>query len=228
MPPDTTILYLTDNCLDPQIDRLVRATLLRQAADIPIISVSQQPIEFGQNICVGPIGRSWTSIFKQVLAGLAEVKTRFVSIAEHDCLYTNEHLSFIPPQADCFWVNKNCWLVQHGGNHPELTGMYSYWHKRSAMSQVVVARELFREYTELQVKLIAANQEAKRVADSGSSEQLQRYIGLIQGYRTRFFATVKPNLDIRHGGNFTGPKRGKRRCYELPYWGKWEEVLRAA
>jgi hypothetical protein len=34
-----------------------------------------------------------------------------------------------------------------------------------------------------------------------------------------------PNLDIRHGSNFTGPKRGKDRCYELLYWGKFDDVI---
>ncbi len=63
-------------------------------------------------------------------------------------------------------------------------------------------------------------------ACSGRSTQLQAYLkDYVNGYRSVFFDTVNPSLDIRHNSNFSGPKRGKRRRYELPYWGKWEDVL---
>ena len=39
------------------------------------------------------------------------------------------------------------------------------------------------------------------------------------------FRTENPNIDIRHGGNFTGPRRGRKRRYELPYWGKLEDHI---
>ena len=40
------------------------------------------------------------------------------------------------------------------------------------------------------------------------------------------FSTVLPNLDIRHGGNFSGGRRGReRRCFELPYWGSMKEIF---
>jgi hypothetical protein len=63
-------------------------------------------------------------------------------------------------------------------------------------------------------------------ASSGRPTQLQAYLkDYITKYDTEYFRTVQPNLDIRHGSNFTGPKRGKDRRYELPYWGKFAEVM---
>ena len=122
-----TILYLTDNTLDPEIASACRVVLKREARDIPIVSVSQKPIDLGKNICVGEIGRNWISLYKQILAGLEAIETEFVVIAEHDCMYSHEHLSWTPPKDDRFYYNHNHWLVQWGGNHPEMNGMYSYW-----------------------------------------------------------------------------------------------------
>ena len=125
-----TILYPTDNSLPEPFAARIRDILVREAVGLPIVSVSQEPIDLGVNICLGQIGRSWLSLYRQLYAGLEVVKTRFVSIAEHDCLYTYEHLSWVPPLDDTFYYNHNHWLGQWGGRHPELNGMFSYWPKR--------------------------------------------------------------------------------------------------
>jgi hypothetical protein len=78
---DRTILYLTDNTLDEKIADLCKKQLLKEAGDIPIVSVSQKPMDFGKNICVGEIGRSWMSLYKQQLEGLKANKTKYVIIA---------------------------------------------------------------------------------------------------------------------------------------------------
>ncbi len=119
-----TIIYLTDNSLDEQIAALCKRVLLREAGDLPIVSASQKPIDLGRNVCVGEIGRSWMSLYRQILAGLEAVETVSIVIAEHDCLYTHEHLSYQIPDPDAFHYNRNHWLVQWGGNHPELTACF--------------------------------------------------------------------------------------------------------
>jgi hypothetical protein len=70
-----TLIYLTDNSLAEPIASKCRELLVREAKDIPIVSVSQEPIELGLNVCVGKIGRSWLSLYKQMMAGLEAVKT---------------------------------------------------------------------------------------------------------------------------------------------------------
>ena len=243
-----TIIYLTDNTLNEKLASLCRKNLLEVAGDIPIVSVSQEPIKLGMNICMGKIGKSWISLYKQLLAGLKAIKTKFISIAEHDCLYTNEHFRWIPPRVDTFYYNMNCWLTQWGGNHPELDGMYSRWHdKRWALSQLVCARDLLKKSVEERLNLLLKGEtmderflgagefgvmtmrmihKAKRIAKSGQSFQLQRYLkNFLAKQKAEAFKTTLPNLDIRHSTNFTGPKRGKHRCYSVPYWGKFEELI---
>jgi len=247
MAANVTIIHLTDNSLDEKIASRCREILVREAGENPIISVSQEPIELGTNICVGKIGRSWLSLYKQQLEGLHAATTEFIAIAEHDCMYTNEHFSWVPPRDDTFYYNVNCWLTQWGGNHPELNGMYSLWSRnRHALSQLIGSRTLLIASIEERLSLIdegvgvvrhagepgcipdGFQRKAEKWAKSGASVQLQRYLGdYLKKYRSEDFKTANPNLDIRHGSNFTGAKRGKKRRYELPFWGDFKELMQA-
>lgn len=125
---------------------LCRRKLREAAGGNRIVSVSQKPVDLGRNVCVGEIGSSWLNIYKQQLAGLEVVETEYVAIAEHDCLYTEEHFNWQPLDNTTFWYNRNCWLVEWGGNHPELNGMYSYWTRdRAALSQLVCPRGMLQQ-----------------------------------------------------------------------------------
>ena len=56
MRDDLTMIYYTANTEDPALENNVRNFLVKQANGIPIVSVSQKPIDFGTNICVGEVG----------------------------------------------------------------------------------------------------------------------------------------------------------------------------
>jgi len=241
-----TIIYLTDNSLDAEIAELCRAKLQEAAGDIPIVSVSQGPLAFGRNIDVGQIGRCWLSLYKQLLAGCQATNAEWAVIAEHDCLYTPEHLNYTPASADVFWYNNNRWLVQWGGNHPELNGMYSWWPGSLALSQLVCNRALLEECIAERVRFLeggvapgefgkgepgvvplAVVRKARERARSGSAAYLRQYLeAYLTRYTSKTFKTRLPNLDIRHATNWTGPKRGSKRRYELPYWGRFEDVIK--
>lgn len=239
-----TIIYLTDNSLDEQLANRCRELLIREAKDIPIVSVSQKPIDLGLNVCVGEIGRSWFSLYKQLMTGLEHAQTEYVAIAEHDCIYSHEHLSWTPPTKDKFYYNYNHYLQEWGGNHPELKGLYSRWSRdRNALSQLVCSRELLLNHTKERLYLIEQGlgparrfgeagavpdkiRKAAEIAVSGECKFLQPYL---EDYLTKYsfaaFDTIVPNIDIRHGKNFTGPRRGKHRTYEIPYWGRFDELI---
>jgi hypothetical protein len=193
---------------------------------------------------MGEIGRNWLSLYKQQIAGLKEAKTKYISIVEHDCLYTREHFDWIPPKDDVFYYNENVWFLQWKGNHPELEGMYStYWGPRYALSQLVANREL--HIKAIEERLYLFEQGAKGIANAGEpgvckeltaaynlakSGSHAHLVGYMEKHITKFnadtFRTVNPNLDIRHSSNFTGPKRGKNRCFSLPYWGEFKDIMK--
>jgi hypothetical protein len=240
----TTIIYLTNNILNPIIFKKAQEFLLKAASDIPIISVSQKPVNLGTNICVGEIGSSWLNIYKQQLIGLKACNTKYAAIAEHDVFYIPEHFKFTPPRDDTFYYNENRWFVQYEGNHPQYNNMYSKMSHLKALSQLICSRKLLIESIEERLYLIDSGIKQMRrlgepgafvsdivkgamIATSGSKEYLRPFLDKhLKKFKSEFFKTKNPNIDIRHFNNFTGPRRGKSRCYSIPYWGKFEGILK--
>lgn len=244
-----TIIFLTDNSLPEPLASRVKEILVKESGGVPIVSVSQKPIDLGLNVCVGEIGRSWLSLYKQMYEGVKEAITPFVCIVEHDCLYSSEHLNWTPHTNDTFYYNHNCWFVQWDSRRPEIRGMYSYWKRRYALSQLICSRELLKKSLEERLGLLnqgylitkglrgagefgVADQEAiehplqaaYRRANSGRSVELVQLDKYLTPQKAEAFMTELPNIDIRHDNNFTGMRRGKNRCYELPYWGRFEKL----
>jgi hypothetical protein len=239
----TTILYYSDNKIDRDIERLVHNNL--RLMNNPIISVTQKPTALGTNICVGEIGSSWLNLYKQLKIAAETATTTYVAMAEHDCLYTQEHYDWVPPRNDTFYYNENCWFLQYKGGHPELEGMFStFWGERKALSQLVCDRELLLadltyklrlldEHEWVKTSLLFAGEpgvtrikEAQKWAKSNNGISLHKFISsYLNKQKSDVFFTTNPNLDIRHDKNFTGPKRGKNRRFTLDGWGTLEDIL---
>lgn len=242
---NTTILYYSDNSLDKDIETLCVNTLKKMKN--PIVSVTQEPMDLGTNICVGKIGRSWLNLYKQLYQAVVATNTKYVATAENDCLYTQEHYDWIPPRDDTFYYNENVWFVQWGGNHPELNGMYSSWwsKERKALSQLICDRELLKKDLELKLSILDEDSDFKNFKQVGepgamqlkkvrqrakSGRSMYLKVGLedyLEAQRCATFKTKLPNVDIKHGSNFTGPKRGKKRRYNLEPWGDFTKLIKS-
>ncbi len=137
---DTTIIYYTSNQISEFFANNVRKNIKEVAGDMPIISVSQKPLDFGHNICIGDIGCSIYNVYKQILIGAKEAKTKYVACCEDDSLYTKEHLSLIPEE-DAFYYNYNRWFI-------EAYGMFRY-RNRSGMLTCIVKTDLMIKSLEI-------------------------------------------------------------------------------
>jgi hypothetical protein len=229
----TEIIYYTDNSLSEPLASFCREKLIEAAEGKRIISVSQKPLDFGDNFCIGEIGRSHLSIFRQVLMGLEQVKTKYVALAEHDCLYVPEHFNFIPPSDTKFYYNINCWFLR-----PK-DGLYSYF-RHKVLSMMIANTELTLKACREKVDMLKEGKIIRRgvagACEFGVCENRVAYVNYVASlkdfgkdvnlYRAAAFGTKLPCLDIRHGTNFTGNRKTDNRTYELPYWGKWEDVWR--
>ena len=243
---DTTIIYLTDNSLDVALEVACQRLLLNAAQGRRIVSVSQRPMGFGDNVCVGDIGRSGLSMDRQMMAGLVEAKARWVAIAEHDCVYSAEHFDWTPTNDEHFFYNDNCWLVQlKNEKHPDMDGLYSFIRGRRVQSQLICSREALVEATQRKIDLLSSEAWQTRhpvrpIGEPGSADyakgrqlvnrpSMRHLWAQLKDYLTRYaavdFSTTVPNIDIRHGHNFTGPRRGKNRTWDLEPWGKIGDVL---
>lgn len=232
---DKTILYLTHDGIDPTIRDTCLDYLYKAAGDMPVVEMWQDP--------------SWEmsglSMYKQIKSGLEQIDTKWVAIAEHDCIYASEHFQFTPPDDQYFWYNQNSWLLQyHNPNHPEMDGTFSYWPNRRVQSQLICDVERLKEVTEVQIEVCAdpdwytirrnrpvgepgtVGEKALRLTKGSKHASLHNRIkDHLIGYHARDFSTETPNIDIRWGGNFTGPRRGRKKTTRLEPWGTMEEIM---
>ena len=115
MIPQVTLLYYTSNKEKEPFASKIRENILKNKGDLPLISVSQNPLEnFGQNICVGEKYPCYFNEFRQIQIGLKEVKTPFVLHVEADFLYPPEYFTFIPPKPKTYRYD-NVWIAYKGG-----------------------------------------------------------------------------------------------------------------
>ncbi len=114
-----TLLYYTANRIEERFGDNIRKHLL--SFDLPIISVSHKPMDFGYNIVCDDMEPSVYNIYRQILYGVVLVETEYVACCEDDALYTLEHFSYRPAK-DTFaysyrWlVNKDCYFFRHRAN----------------------------------------------------------------------------------------------------------------
>jgi len=131
-----SIIYCSSNKEKPEFEQRIRDNILK-VTDLPIISVTQKPIDFGKNICVGDdIGISGFNFFRQSLIACKEATTKFVISAEADCLYPQDYFEFIPERDDICYRNSNLYVMaQHrkyfykkptGATHAQIVGRQFY------------------------------------------------------------------------------------------------------
>lgn len=238
------IIYYTDSNLNNSLAKRVRAMLLRNSGGIPIIAVSQKPVRypdpFGKNICVGKIGRSHLNLYTQILTGLQNTDADIVYMAEHDVLYTPHHYDFVPADNNTFYYNTNCWFVNWKDGEPS-KGLYSSpWVNRKATSQLICNRELLVDHLKQRIEILKAGWTIRK-GQSGACEPganddaafVRRHddgvpisLRWAGKWKSEVFHGEFPNIDIRNGQNLTGARRGAKKTYDLPYWGKFKDVIK--
>lgn len=185
------IIYYTDNTLDNKwLGSLVKEYILK--SNLPILSVSLKPIEFGKNIhYIGKRGHS--NMFKQILTGLKESTAEYVFLCEHDVLYHPSHFDFVPKRDDIYYYNNNVW------KYKPVTGKIIGYDCRW-LSQICASREILISHYEKKMEFIEAGQRAYGFEPGTKNSK-------IKDYNTEWWESDHPNIDIRHGRNFTGTAR---------------------
>ena len=112
------------------------------------------------------------------MEGLKRVKTDYVAIAEADCLYSNEHFSFVPPNLETFWYNENVWVLQYySEDKPEANGTFSHFKGRMANSQLICGTKIMIEATQDRINIMSDPSWLKRyptgrIGEAGAMDYL--------------------------------------------------------
>ena len=204
---NTTIIYYTANMEDEKFEKKIRDNIKKQVGDMPIISVSRKPIDFGKNICVGETPVCYFNSFRQLLIGLQEAKTEFCIATESDCLYPPEYFTFTPPEKDRAYRYTNVYA--------HFSGRPSFWKKKYTEAAQMCGREYWIENIK---RVIGHNYMWDDISNARTplifdTEDKYSWMG---ENPVLYFKT-------RRGIGFkTGFIRGA--VPEIPYWGTYESV----
>lgn len=204
---DATVLYYTSNREGKIFEGRVREILLKNKGDLPLISVSQKPIDFGKNIDVGDHGVSGFNMFRQVQIGLREVKTKFVISAEADCFYPPDYFQFVPPN-DTPYRNQNTWVM------PQWRPFF--WNKKESATHAQIVGTKFYLKTLDDLFEGAPKWSVKEKNFPKERHKIEDVFDKIEYWNTKNpVVQVKTKRSMRH---YTHSERID--THELPYWGK--------
>jgi len=106
---DLTIIFLTNDRLPEKWKEFHREQLLKSVGNAPIITLSREPSTLPGINLIQDQPPSKSNIFYQMLRGIRMVKTKYVAIAEDDCLMPKSHFTEFRPKDDEFAYNQHRW-----------------------------------------------------------------------------------------------------------------------
>lgn len=203
---DLTVIYYSSNREKPEFEEMITKTILERIGDTPLISVTQKPMKFGYNICVGDVGLSDYNIYRQMQIGCLEAETKYVCTAEADCLY--------PPTGYFDYQPPDNWTAGH------YTNVYILWKGSHIFKQK--AFSLCALYSNREYLL------------SRFPRSLDPKIKWFPGFKPKHplfhkwkewtpFSGIIPVVNIKTGDGMrmiSGTGTEGKPQKELPYWGK--------
>jgi hypothetical protein len=222
---DITILYYTASIAPAGFSENVRKHLLEITENkIPIISISQKPIGFGHNICVGEIGASVYNEYRQIFEGLKITKTDYIACCEDDTLYVPEHFSYRPKDDNIVSYNVNKWQLDERGIY--------FTRARFAMLGCISRTDLMYKILEMRFNKYPTAEACKDLSGAqwrGMCEpgKGERYTGL-PWVSVERFTTEHPLITFHQKNSLEGSVLKKLSAYvrreHLDPWGSGQEL----
>jgi len=216
---EKSIIFYSDNKIGEPIKSVVENLILE--SDLPIVSTSLKPLDFGTNIVVDG-KRGYPTYVKQIRTALENSTSDFVFFCEHDVLYPKSHFDFTPPTNDIFYYNRNVWKWKFGS---ETAVTYD---RMLPLSCMCANRELALEHYIMREKAVL-----ERIDEFNSKEpSLARRWGYEPGTKKKrrggltdddfdTWVSEHPVIDIRHEGTFSPDKCTLESFKHLPInWGE--------
>ncbi len=135
-----TIIYYTANTEKESFEKKIIEQINKTRGDVSVISVSQEPMDFGKNICVGKLKQNYQNAFYQALVGCFAAETDYVVMCEDDCLYPPKYFEYMPKKKDTIYTYDNVWLMWDRHNRTRF-----YKHGTTAGS-IIVGREFYIDF----------------------------------------------------------------------------------
>lgn len=219
---DLTIVFYTANVVPQPFARAICEQLQIAAAGLPIVSVSHQPIDFGENIVVD-LPRHHLSIYHQALIGARAAETKYIALCEDDVLYSPEHFKR-RSHGGRFAYNLGYWNIYTWQEEPVFS-----WKGRRNLGQLVCERNLFIRAME---ERFLRWPDASKVDLSVWAEpsKYEKYLDVTVREAEEFYSNP-PNIVFSHEDALsfqnlgTRKRLGELRATSIPYWGSAKEIM---
>jgi len=229
-----TVLFYTSNYSKHRLVDEVKENLLNVIGEYPLISISQKPMDFGTNICVGDVGRSHLNIYRQILIGCKAAKTKYVGMAEDDILYSAEHFTEKRPERGHFLYDMNKWSIFTWTDPP----MYSL-RRRKVVNHLIAERQMlinaleerFDKYGCLEFGTDEVYIKQKKLGYWGDPGRYEKLLGVTERPTQEFYAS-KTGIVFSWPDAYGYTSRGihkllaKERTDWLPDWGSAADFMR--
>lgn len=217
-----TVIYYTAHFPKERFAENIREQLLQSIGKLPLVSVSHRPLDFGKNICVD-MEPSTITVYKQVLVGAKEAGTEYVVLAEDDTLYPPQHFR-VKLNPNVFAYNLNKWTL---ATYRPVYAM----NRRRTNSCLIAPRELLIEAIEERLDKFDSDAKQFKWLGEPGRDFYERKLGITIRQAIEFY-TSEPIITFYHpqglGYSRLGKKKqlGKVRAFDLPYWGRAEEIIK--
>ena len=200
-----SIIYYTDNNIDDEILLRVQSQLVKSG--LPIVSVSLRPINFGENIVLDKLTRSYPTMVTQIVTALEHSNSEIVFFCEHDVLYHPSRFDFTPARKDIYYYNSNIWRWDYPYDR------VIRYDRLISLSGLCVYRELVLAHYWKRLKRI----QLIKAKNDGGEPSWVRKMGYEPGTKKKkrggfsdedfeTWSSKYPDIDIRHKGTFSPPK----------------------
>lgn len=222
IPSDITIIMLTASRVPKKWAEFHKQKLIEAADGSPIITISREPLDWGQNI-VDTQEYTISNIYFQLLQGAKAATTEFIAVAEDDTLYPKEHFQFRPPE-DSFAYNQNRFGVFRWSKTPTY-----FWKDRISNSTLIAPRKLAIEALEERFAKYPQGTPGGLTGELGRSN-IEDKLG-VKRQKAIWFQTEISVVRIDHELGIDRLSQSHRkgmgilRAYDIPYWGKASDIV---
>ena len=217
---DLTVIFLTANQHPKHFTAYHKRLLLEAVGDYPLITVSREPLDFGENIIDdGP--RSHLNMYKQLCRAARLASTPYIAMAEDDALYPPHHFKEFRPALDSVSYDMHRWSLF------TWTNMYNI-KDRISNCTMLSGREYYLDAWDERLKKFPGDSlPLKRVSEIGRNNQ-EEWMGVSLRNCTKWWAT-EPTIHINHPNGTDSTSYRKRmgtfRAYDIPYWGSADKII---
>ena len=220
---DITIIFLTANQLPKKWAQFQKKVLFKAAKGLPIITISREPLDWGQNL-LDTEPKTNSNIYFQLLRGAKAAKTPYIGVAEDDTLYPTRHFHCFRPPLDTFAYNHNRLGIYTWGK-PTF-----FWKYRPSNSTLIAPRQLLIEALEKRFKKYPNGTPDNLTGEVGRGD-IEKSLG-ISIRKIKEFETEVSVLRFDHDFGIDplakghNKKMGAMRSYHVPTWGKAKDIVR--